>query len=226
MCIYKSVEASLSRRRWKGTWGPSGRGWCRRPTKEERFLAIAMTGLGRDDNRSSRHQAWRRRKSQRRKQRFSSLQMFYFIFQKRNYCFSLASSSGWWVIGVLAGGVAGWGACLLLDSMDGCLDGCWPCQPPVSGQKGGQSPGLPALRVWMAGKLRGGGPPALQVHVSWSLGNCIQLPVRKLDTGREGAMILDQWRHKQRHGTHKKTLGKTNLKVRGFSLQLLEETHV
>ena len=95
------------------------------------------------------------------------------------------------MIGVLAGGVAGWGACLLLDSMDGCLDGCWPCQPPVSGQKGGQSPGLPALRVWMAGKLRGGGPPALQVHVSWSLGNCIQLPVRKLDTGREGAKILD-----------------------------------
>ena len=97
------------------------------------------------------------------------------------------------MIGVLAGGVAGWGACLLLDSMDGCLDGCWPCQPPVSGQKGGQSPGLPALRVWMAGKLRGGGPPALQVHVSWSLGNCIQLPVRKLDTGREGAMILEQF---------------------------------
>ena len=60
-------------------------------------------------------------------------------------------------------------------------------------RRGGQSPGLPALRVWMAGKLRGGGPPALQVHVSWSLGNCIQFAVRKLDTGREGAKILDQF---------------------------------
>ena len=53
-----------------------------------------------------------------------------------------------------------------------------------------------ALVVWMpvltdAGPARG--PPALQVHVSWSLGNCIQLPVRKLDTGREGAKILDQF---------------------------------
>ena len=53
-----------------------------------------------------------------------------------------------------------------------------------------------ALVVWMpvltdAGPARG--PPALQVHVSWSLGNCIQFAVRKLDTGREGAKILDQF---------------------------------
>ena len=61
------------------------------------------------------------------------------------------------MIGVLAGGVAGWGACLLLDSMDGCLDGCWPCQPPVSGQKGGSVAGLACSKSMDGWEAEGGG---------------------------------------------------------------------
>ena len=62
---------------------------------------------------------------------------------------------------MLAGGVAGWGACRFF----------------VAGRLS-----------WVAGLVRG--PQALQVHVSWSLGNCMQ---HKLDTGREGAKILEQF---------------------------------
>ena len=57
----------------------------------------------------------------------------------------------------------------------------------------GSVAGLACSKSMDGWEAEGGGPPALQVHVSWSLGNCIQLPVRKLDTGREGAKILDQF---------------------------------
>ena len=66
---------------------------------------------------------------------------------------------------------------------------------PTSGfrTEGGSVAGLACSKSMDGWEAEGGGPPALQVHVSWSLGNCIQLPVRKLDTGREGAKILDQF---------------------------------
>lgn len=49
------------------------------------------------------------------------------------------------MIGVLAGGVAVWVACLLLDSMDGCLAGARHANLLFPDRRGGQSPGLPAL---------------------------------------------------------------------------------
>ena len=82
---------------------------------------------------------------------FFFLIKFFFHCRKKNLSSSRlqASSSGrctgtstgnW----MLAGGVAGWGACRFF----------------VAGRLS-----------WVAGLVRG--PPALQVHVSWSLGNCI-----------------------------------------------------